>query len=77
VNFSLIQPQKAAADQPPDLPGAMAALEELFDHVRETAFFLKDIQGRYLAVNQSMVQRCRVRDKHDLIGRHVREIYPK
>ncbi|MGA2542700.1 MAG: AraC family transcriptional regulator [Verrucomicrobiota bacterium] len=77
MNFSLIQPQKAAADQPPDLPGAMAALEELFDHVRETAFFLKDIQGRYLAVNQSMVQRCRVRDKHDLIGRHVREIYPK
>ena len=76
MNFSLIQPSTDAG-QPPGASGALAAVEQLFDHVRETAFFLKDAHGRYLAVNQSMVERCRVRDKHDLIGRQVREIYPK
>ena len=76
MNFSLIQPTTAAG-QPPDVSGALTALEQLFDHVRETAFFLKDIHGRYLAVNQSMVERCRVRDKQALIGRHVREVFPK
>src|SRR5688572_16446781 len=51
-------------------------LEQLFDHLPETAFFLKDTQGRYLAVNQSLVERCGLRTKHDLIGRHVRDIFP-
>lgn len=51
--------------------------EQLFDHVPETVFFLKDSRGRYLAVNQSLVERCGLRDKRDLLGRHVREIFPK
>jgi PAS domain S-box-containing protein len=51
-------------------------LEQLFDHLPETAFFLKDTQGRYLAVNQSLVERCGLRFKRDLIGRHVRDIFP-
>jgi AraC-like DNA-binding protein len=76
VNFSLIQPSTDDG-QPPGTSGALAAVEQLFDHVRDTAFFLKDVRGCYLAVNQSMVKRCRARDKHELIGRHVREIYPK
>lgn len=53
-----------------------ALLEQLFDHLPETAFFLKDTQGRYLAVNQSLVERCGLRTKRDLIGRHVRDIFP-
>jgi AraC-like DNA-binding protein len=78
VNFSLIQPSKAEDGGPQaGISDELSALEQLFDHVRETAFFIKDNCGRYLAVNQSMVERCRVRDKHDLIGRHVREIFPK
>jgi AraC-like DNA-binding protein len=78
VNFSLIQPAKSVEAGPQgDLSGALSALEQLFDHVRETAFFLKDIRGCYLLVNQSMVERCQLRDKRDLIGRHVREIFPK
>ena len=42
-------------------------LEELFDHLPETAFFLKDAQGRYVAVNHSLVERCGVRSKRELI----------
>lgn len=52
-------------------------LEQLFDHLPETAFFLKDTAGRYLAVNQSLVERCGLRFKRELIGRHVRDIFPE
>lgn len=51
-------------------------LEQLFDHVPETAFFLKDRTGRYLVVNQSLVQRCGLREKCQLVGRRVRDIFP-
>jgi PAS domain S-box-containing protein len=51
-------------------------LEELFDHLPESAFFVKDVEGRYIAVNQSLVERCGLRSKRELIGRHVRDIFP-
>lgn len=54
-----------------------AMLEQLFDHLPETAFFFKDTEGRYVAVNQSLVERCGLRAKRDLIGRHVRDIFPE
>jgi len=53
-----------------------ALVEELFDHVPEAVFFVKDAAGRYVAVNQSLVERCGLRDKSQLLGRHVRELYP-
>jgi len=52
-------------------------IEELFDHLPDTAFFLKDCQGRYMAVNQSLVERCGLNEKHQLLGRHVLEVFPK
>jgi PAS domain S-box-containing protein len=52
-------------------------LEEIFDHLPETAFFLKDAQGRYVAVNESLVERCGLRSKEELIGRHVTDIFPR
>jgi PAS domain S-box-containing protein len=51
-------------------------LEQLFDHVPETAFFFKDLAGRYLIVNHSLVERCGLRTKGELVGRHVRSIFP-
>ena len=55
---------------------AFTMLEQLFDHVPETAFFLKDRTGRYQVVNQSLVHRCGLREKRQLVGRHVRDIFP-
>ena len=55
----------------------LTIIEQLFDHVPETAFFVKDSLGRYLAVNQSLVERCGLQEKTQLIGRHVRDIFPK
>jgi PAS domain S-box-containing protein len=77
VKLDLLTISKGKADAIPALSAELAIIEQLFDHVPETAFFIKDSHGRYLAVNQSLVERCGCRDKHDLLGRHVREIFPK
>lgn len=51
-------------------------MAELFEHVPEAAFFVKDLAGRYVAVNRSLVERVGLRHKHELLGRHVREVFP-
>ncbi|MGD0565307.1 MAG: AraC family transcriptional regulator [Roseiarcus sp.] len=50
--------------------------EELFDRIADTAFFLKDRDARYVAVNDTLVRRCNLADKADLIGRTAREVFP-
>jgi PAS domain S-box-containing protein len=60
----------------PPLPPELAATAELFEHVPEAAFFVKDRAGRYVSVNQSLVERVGLREKRELIGRHVREVFP-
>lgn len=77
MKSDLLALSKAFVDAPPPLSTELAVIEQLFDHVPDTAFFIKDSRGRYLAVNQSLVERCGCRDKQELLGRHVREIYPK
>ena len=64
-----------AAQNAPTIPTEM--LEELFDHVPETVFFAKDLMGRYIAVNRSLLERCGLKEKRELIGRHVRDVFPK
>jgi PAS domain S-box-containing protein len=62
------------------LPSPLAELvmmEQLFDHVPEIVFFVKDHNGRYVSVNESLVERCGLREKRQLLGRHVRDIFPK
>jgi len=55
----------------------LAIIERLMDHVPDIAFFIKDSRGRYLAVNNSLVERCGCNSKQELLGRDVREIFPK
>jgi AraC-like DNA-binding protein len=50
--------------------------EELFDRIADTVFFLKDGDARYVAVNDTLVRRCNLAGKTDLIGRTAREIFP-
>jgi AraC-like DNA-binding protein len=50
--------------------------EELFDRIADTVFFLKDRDARYVAVNETLVRRCKRSGKGDLIGRTAREIFP-
>ena len=44
-------------------------LEAIFDLVPDVVFFIKDREGRYVAVNRALVLRCGRREKHELVGR--------
>jgi PAS domain S-box-containing protein len=77
VKSDLLAQANTANHSAQALSAELATIEQLFDHVPETAFFLKDSKGRYLAVNQSLVERCGLQTKQQLLGRHVREIFPK
>ncbi|MBS0266072.1 MAG: AraC family transcriptional regulator [Planctomycetes bacterium] len=48
--------------------------EELFDHLADVVYFIKDAQGAYLVVNQTLVTRCGVADKQALLGRTPVEV---
>ena len=43
--------------------------EALFDHIPDVVFFIKDREGRYLVVNQTLVTRCGRQHKSELIGK--------
>ena len=48
---------------------------ELFDHVSDTVFFIKDQDARYVAVNETLVLRCKVAGKRALIGHKASEVF--
>lgn len=49
--------------------------EALFDALPDVVFFVKDAEGRYVVVNQALVQRCGQRDKSALLGRTANELF--
>src|SRR5471030_2339183 len=55
------------AGDPRDALGSAIAdaffAEQLFDALPDVVFFVKDAQARYVVVNQTLVQRCGVKDK--------------
>ncbi len=54
----------------------VAILEQLFDKVPEIAFFVKNRQGLYVAVNQSLLARHGLKDKSQAIGKRPLDICP-
>ena len=48
---------------------------ELFDHVADIVFFVKDREARYVAVNQTLADRCNFADKRALIGRKASQVF--
>lgn len=50
--------------------------EELFDQIDDCVFFIKDREGRYVVVNQTLVKRCGLESKDQLIGKTAQEVYP-
>ena len=57
-------------------PVAVSLLEMLFDQSPDAAFFIKDHCGRYVAVNQSLVQRHGLRNKSQVLGQRPCDICP-
>ena len=54
----------------------LSALENLFDALNDVAFFVKDREGRYLSVNTTLVRRCGLRTKAELVGKTALEVHP-
>lgn len=53
-----------------------AVMEALFDALPDVVYFVKDLHGRYVTVNQTLAQRCAGGDKSRLIGRRPSEVFP-
>lgn len=53
-----------------------AFLVELLDHVPGVVVFVKDAEGRYAAVNETLARRLGLRDKREAIGRTSRDLFP-
>ncbi|MES3020970.1 MAG: AraC family transcriptional regulator [Pseudomonadota bacterium] len=53
------------------------AVEALFDALSDVAFFIKDRDGRYLNINHTMVRRCGLRSKADLLGKLALDVFPR
>lgn len=51
--------------------------EPLFDALPDVVFFVKDAQGRYVVVNQTLVKRCGLKHKDALLGRTSAEVFAR
>ncbi len=49
--------------------------EALFDQIPETVFFIKNAEGQYLCVNDTLVARCGQQSKSQLLGRTPSEVF--
>lgn len=47
----------------------------LFDHLPDFVYFIKDNWGRYLEVNETLVQRCGCAKKSEVIGRTPSQLF--
>jgi len=54
----------------------MRLLEQLFDHTPDIAFFIKDRLGRYVIVNDSLVERHGLHRKSQMLGRRPSDVCP-
>jgi AraC-like DNA-binding protein len=50
--------------------------EAIFDQVPDTVYFVKNREGSYVAVNETLVERCGREQKSDLIGKTARQVFP-
>jgi PAS domain S-box-containing protein len=51
--------------------------QSLFDLVSDIVFFVKDNKARYVAVNESLVGRCGLKSKEQILGKTAKEVYPE
>ena len=55
---------------------SLAIMERLFDDVEDIVFFVKDSEGRYVLVNRTLVERCSLVRKAEVIGKTAADVYP-
>ncbi len=55
---------------------AASFVEDLFDRVPDVVFFIKDLEGRYVVVNRTLMARCGLESKSELLGHTTEELFP-
>jgi AraC-like DNA-binding protein len=55
----------------------LKSMMELFDTAHDTVFFIKDRGARYVAVSQTLAERCGCARSADLAGKTARDVFPK
>ena len=69
----------ASAPHPLLFPSAITAppwLEQLYDAVSDTVFFIKDRDGRYTTANETLASRLGLSHKRALLGKTAVEVFP-
>ena len=51
--------------------------DQVFDSIPDCVYFVKDREGRYVAVNQTLAARCGCQTKEELIGQKARDLFPE
>lgn len=49
--------------------------EPLFDALPDVVFFVKDVEGRYVVVNHTLMKRCGVKTREALLGKTSAEVF--
>ncbi len=56
--------------------GPALTIAGIFDHVHNAVFSIKDLDGRYLFISTSCVDRCGLSSRNDAIGRTSADLFP-
>jgi len=59
-----------------DISLSPVQIQEIFDALPDTVFFIKDVEGRYTHVNLTLVRRLGMKNRSDLLGRTVTQLFP-
>ena len=76
VKDDAVRSTLAASAQLARQVGDVFFAEALFDRMSDIVFFVKDCAGRYVVVNQTLVQRCGLRSKQAVLGRTAEALFP-
>ncbi|WP_093414825.1 MULTISPECIES: AraC family transcriptional regulator [unclassified Pseudomonas] len=66
--------------KPCDLPTLIASLQPiaaLLDTLTDVVFFIKDVEARYVFVNQTLARRCGVKHADELLGKTAECVFPQ
>jgi AraC-like DNA-binding protein len=56
--------------------GSVQPLVRLFDMMPDVSFFMKDLEGRFVALNRLGCELCKVKSEHEAIGKSDRDFFP-
>lgn len=59
-----------------ELLGSLQLITPLLDAMPGVVFFIKDRQARYVLVNQTLVQRCALKERQALLGKTAEQVFP-